>query len=402
MQRLSTRILVTLVALSLLTSALIVWLYVGRNIVRRLTALNDGMLAIAGGKLHAPVTTEGADEIAEMGRAIEIFRKNTLERDELLAERAQAADRLEKEVDERTAELAQSVAELRALGEVSRAVNSTINLETVLSTIVAKAVQLSGTEAGTIYVFDEATQEFHLRATYGMDDALVAGVRGQHIGAGEGVIGQATRERSAVQLPDVQHDSSSLVLDVILRAGFRALLAIPLLGADRIVGALVVRRRKPGEFPRRPSISCRLSVRSRCWRSRTRGCSTRLSRKLRELEIASQHKSQFVANMSHELRTPLAAILGYAELMQEGFYEPLGQKSMDALTRIRSNGKHLLGPDQHRARHRQDRVRPVQLEHRRVRHRERGRDGARRQPNRWLRPRSSRSRPMLPRSCRSA
>ena len=205
-QRLSTRILVTLVALSLLTSALIVWLYVGRNIVRRLTALNDGMLAIAGGKLHAPVTTEGADEIAEMGRAIEIFRKNTLERDELLAERAQAADRLEKEVDERTAELAQSVAELRALGEVSRAVNSTINLETVLSTIVAKAVQLSGTEAGTIYVFDEATQEFHLRATYGMDDALVAGVRGQHIGAGEGVIGQATRERSAVQLPDVQHD----------------------------------------------------------------------------------------------------------------------------------------------------------------------------------------------------
>src|SRR5581483_853838 len=62
-----------------------------------------------------------------------------------------------------------------------------------------------------------------------------------------------------------------------------------------------------------------------------------------DLEIASQHKSQFVANMSHELRTPLAAILGYAELMQEGFYEPLGQKSLDALTRIRSNGKHLLG-----------------------------------------------------------
>jgi signal transduction histidine kinase len=61
------------------------------------------------------------------------------------------------------------------------------------------------------------------------------------------------------------------------------------------------------------------------------------------LEIASQHKNQFVANMSHELRTPLAAILGYAELIQEGFYEPQGPKSLDALTRIRSNGKHLLG-----------------------------------------------------------
>ena len=47
--------------------------------------------------------------------------------------------------------------------------------------------------------------------------------------------------------------------------------------------------------------------------------------------------------MSHELRTPLAAILGYAELIQEGFYEPQGPKSLDALARIRSNGKHLLG-----------------------------------------------------------
>ena len=68
-----------------------------------------------------------------------------------------------------------------------------------------------------------------------------------------------------------------------------------------------------------------------------------LAKTVEDLEIASQHKSQFVANMSHELRTPLAAILGYAELMQEGFYEPLGKKSLDALTRIRSNGKHLLG-----------------------------------------------------------
>jgi signal transduction histidine kinase len=68
-----------------------------------------------------------------------------------------------------------------------------------------------------------------------------------------------------------------------------------------------------------------------------------LATTLEDLEIANQRNSQFVANMSHELRTPLAAILGYPELMQEGFYEPQGPKSMDALTRIRSNSKHLLG-----------------------------------------------------------
>jgi signal transduction histidine kinase len=342
-QRLSTRVLMGLVALCLLTSALIVWLYVGRNIVRRLTALNNGMVAIVGGELHAPVATEGTDEIAAMGQAVEIFRKNTLERDELLAERAQAAERLEKQVEERTAELAQSVAELRALGEVSQAVNSTIKPETVLSTIVAKAVQLSGTDAGTIYEFDEASQEFHLRASYGMDDALVAGVKGHTIHAGETVIGQATLERRAVQLPDVQHDSSSLVLDVIVRAGFRALLTIPLLGADRIVGALVVRRRKPGEFSKDTVDLLQTFGAQSVLAIQNARLFQEIEDKARELEIASQHKSQFVANMSHELRTPLAAILGYAELMQEGFYGNQSEKSIDALTRIRSNGKHLLG-----------------------------------------------------------
>jgi signal transduction histidine kinase/FixJ family two-component response regulator len=111
-QRLSTRVLVVVVALSLLTSALIVWLYVGRNIVRRLTALSDGMLAIAGGHLHAPVVVGGGDEIAAMGRAVEVFRRNTLERDGLLAEKAQAAERLEKEIEQRTAELSQALHEL--------------------------------------------------------------------------------------------------------------------------------------------------------------------------------------------------------------------------------------------------------------------------------------------------
>ena len=58
----------------------------------------------------------------------------------------------------RTRELSQSVQELRALGEVSQAINSTLDVETVLTTIVAKAVQLSGTEAGAIYTFDESRQ----------------------------------------------------------------------------------------------------------------------------------------------------------------------------------------------------------------------------------------------------
>lgn len=250
LQRRSTRVLLALVGLSLLTSVLIVWLYVGRNIVRRLTGLSEGTLAIAGGSLHAPVAATGNDEIAAMGRAVEIFRRNTLERDELLAEKAQAAMSLEQQVKQRTAELARSVEELRALGDVSQAVNSTLDLDTVLSTIVAKATQLSGTDAGTIYVFDEASQEFRLRATYGMDAAVIAAIKDSHLRLGEGAVGKAAEQRAALQVPDTHDESSGFVLDVVVRAGFRSLLAVPLLGVDRMVGALVVRRRQPGEFSR--------------------------------------------------------------------------------------------------------------------------------------------------------
>src|SRR5205814_10029715 len=123
-------------------------------------------------------------------------------------------------------------------------------LETVLTTIVAKATQLSNTEAGTIYVFDDTNQEFRLRATYGMDDKIIAEIRDRRIRIGETAIGQAAAQRMPIQIPDVQADPHSPVLDVIVRAGFRALLVVPLVGADRIVGALVVRRKQPGEFPK--------------------------------------------------------------------------------------------------------------------------------------------------------
>src|SRR5207244_342575 len=115
---------------------------------------------------------------------------------------------LEKKVQLRTRELARSLEELRALGEVSQAINSTLDVETVLTTIVAKAVQLSGTEAGAIYTFDESRQEFRLRATHGMDQAMIAAIRDRRIGAGETAIGKAAAERTPLQIPDVLEESS--------------------------------------------------------------------------------------------------------------------------------------------------------------------------------------------------
>jgi signal transduction histidine kinase len=155
--------------------------------------------------------------------------------------------RLFEEVQARTRELGQSVEELRALGEVTQAVNSTVDLETVLTTIVAKATQLSKTEAGAIYVFDDVQREFRLRATYGLDDAIVAELKASHIRLGTTAISEAVERRIPVQIPDIQNDPSA-TLDIIIRAGFRALLYVPLLGTEQIVGALIVRGKKPGEF----------------------------------------------------------------------------------------------------------------------------------------------------------
>ncbi|MFZ2139093.1 MAG: GAF domain-containing protein, partial [Xanthobacteraceae bacterium] len=119
--------------------------------------------------------------------------------------------RLFDEVEARTRELSQSIGELRALGEVSQAVNSTLDLETVLTTIVAKATQLSNTEAGAIYVFDDASREFRLRATYGMDDTIIDAIRDRHIHLGETAIGRAVAQRTPIQVPDIQNDPSAVL-----------------------------------------------------------------------------------------------------------------------------------------------------------------------------------------------
>jgi adenylate cyclase len=114
-QALGRDILFAVAALSLASSLLIVWLYVGRNIVSRLTGLSSSMAAIAAGRRDVVIDTLGADEVSAMGRAVEVFRQNAIELDQLLAERAEAAARLEKLVAQRTEELAGREATLRVM-----------------------------------------------------------------------------------------------------------------------------------------------------------------------------------------------------------------------------------------------------------------------------------------------
>jgi signal transduction histidine kinase len=341
-QRLSARVLLTFAALSLIGSVLIVWFYVGRNLLRRLMRLSDGMLAIAAGAHHRPIDISGSDEVADMGRVVEIFRKNTVERDELLAERAQAAHRLEQQVNERTAELAQSVEELRALGDVTQAVNSSIDLQTVLATIVAKATQLSGTEAGAIYVFNEAEQEFQLSATFGMSEDVIAAVRNMHVEI-SAAVGTLTKTHEPSQTPDLRELPPTPVNDFLIRAGYRARLLVPLVRSGKVAGALIVRRQAPGEFSPNTIDLLKTFASQSVLAIQNARLFAEIEDKSSQLQMASENKSQFVSSMSHELRTPLNAIIGLTEMMVTNAARFGTEKAQEPLQRVNRAGNHLLG-----------------------------------------------------------
>jgi signal transduction histidine kinase len=249
--------------------------------------------------------------------------------------------RLFDEVQARTRELAQSVEELRALGEVSQAVNSTLDLQTVLSTIVAKAVQLSGTDGGAIYVFDELEQLFRLRATYGFGEDLVAAVQDQHIGASD-AIRQVTEDRQPQEIADIRDEPPSPLREIAMRAGYRARLTVPLVGTDKVVGALVIRRKQPGKFPKGTIQLLQTFAAQSVLAIQNARLFREIEDKRWQLQVASEHKSQFLASMSHELRTPLNAIIGLTEMMVTNATRFGTEKALEPLRRVNAAGTHLL------------------------------------------------------------
>jgi signal transduction histidine kinase len=235
-----------LVLLGALALAFGAGLFLARRMVIPIRTLRAGAARLGSGDLGQRIAVKTGDEVEALA---DQFNEMAGRLQESYANLEQKVEQRTRELTERTEELGQSVGELQALGEVSQAVNSTLDLETVLSTIVAKAVQLSGTEAGAIYVFNEVQRELHLRATYGMDQELIDALARQRIGLDETTVAQALAEGDPVQIADLKQQPSSAVYEIILHAGFRAVLVAPLLRGEEIVGLLVVRRRTPGTFP---------------------------------------------------------------------------------------------------------------------------------------------------------
>jgi GAF domain-containing protein len=252
--------------------------------------------------------------------------------------------RLFKELQARTSELTRSVDQLTALGEISQAVSSTLDVETVLQTIVSRASQLAGADGCAIYEYDDATEEFHIRATHNLDPVLVETLRSAPLRKGEGAMGRAAETREPTQVADIaaQDAYQSHIRDTLLGAGYRALLSVPLLREGEIIGSLSLNRLMPGEFPPEVIEVLKTFATQSALAIQNARLFREIADKSRQLEAASRHKSEFLANMSHELRTPLNAIIGFSEVLTERMFGELNEKQTEYLHDILESGRHLL------------------------------------------------------------
>jgi GAF domain-containing protein/HAMP domain-containing protein len=249
--------------------------------------------------------------------------------------------RLFNELRERTAELGRSVEELKMLSEVGQAVSSTLDLRNVLSTILTASLGVTWANAGAVFRYSRVERAFRLVEAAGWDETLTRAVRDLRVAEAESAMGEAAARRTPVQLADLAQRPTPL-REFTLSAGFHSALIVPLVGAERILGAIVLMRQEAGEFPPETVRLMQTLASQSVLAIQNARMFREIADKSEQLALASQHKSQFLANMSHELRTPLNAILGYAELLADGIYGALPDRPRGVLERIQNNGKHLL------------------------------------------------------------
>ena len=243
------------------------------------------------------------------------------------------------EVEARTRELMRSVSELQVLNEVAQAVSSSLDLETVLGTVIARAVRLAEADSGTLYQLDEAEGVFGPRANFGVSDEMIEALRGLHITLGDGPVGACAAERAPVQVTDVETSSR---IGIVWGHGIRSVIAVPLLREEHVTGALVIRRKVAGEFaPSTVRLLQTLASQSVLAIENAR-LFKESQAKSEQLAEASKLKSQFLANMSHELRTPLNAVIGLTEMLLEDARDLKRPEEAEPLERILRAAHHLL------------------------------------------------------------
>jgi signal transduction histidine kinase len=212
----------------------------------------------------------------------------------------------------------------------------------VLQTLVESAARFCA--ADTAHIIREQHGGFYTAEAFGYSREFMDYVKNILIKAERGTAsGRALVEGRAVHIADVTTDSE-YTLDEAQRLGdYRTILCVPMLREGVPIGVLSLTRSEVQPFTDKQIELVTTFADQAAIAIENVRLFDEIQDKSRQLEEASQHKSQFLANMSHELRTPLNAILGYTELMADGAYGEPSEKMLGILKRLEANGRHLLG-----------------------------------------------------------
>ncbi len=308
-------------------------LWLARGLVRPIRTLQEGAQKIGAGELDQRIDVRTGDELESLAGQF----------NQMAAQLKESYAELECKVEERTAELRETLDYQTATAEILRVISrSPTDVQPVIDAIAERAARLCDAHLGFVFTFDG--EWIHVGSTFGMDGKSVETVRRQFPlrPGGHSIAGRTVSEGAVVHVPDVLADSDDALKETAKVAGFRGSLGVPMLHEGEVVGAITVHRTELGHFSAKQVDLLKTFARQAVIAIQNVRLFNEIQEKSRQLELANRHKSEFLANMSHELRTPLNAIIGFSEVLLEKMFGEINEKQEDYLKDIHSSGQHLL------------------------------------------------------------